>query len=221
QPQARVLSGTSTGGRVALALQIFYPDFFNGAWSSCPDPVDFRALQLVNIYEDTNAFVNEYGNERPSARDAKGDVTLTMRREVAVENLLGRANSYTLSGEQWGAWNATFGPRGANGLPVPLWDPQTGKINHAVAEHWKKYDLRVILAQNWKTLAPKLQGKLHIASGEADQYFLNNAVHLLDEFLKTADPPADCKIVYGRAKGHGWSHLSVAEMLNEMQAAVR
>ncbi len=55
QPAARVIDGGSTGGWVALALQIFYPDFFNGAWSSCPDRLDFRRLQLVNIYEDANA----------------------------------------------------------------------------------------------------------------------------------------------------------------------
>jgi len=219
QPRARFLSGVSTGGWVSLALQVFYPGSFNGAWSFCPDPVDLRALELVNIYEDDNAYVNPYGNERPSARDLEGDVKLTMRREVGLENLLGRGNSYTLSGEQWGAWNAAFGPRGADGRPVPLWDPQTGKINHAVAEQWKKYDLRLVLEANWKTLGPKLRGKLHIATGEADAYFLNNAVHLLDQSLAKADPPFTGKIVYGPGKGHGWTDLSVRHMLDEMQAA--
>jgi hypothetical protein len=219
QPRARVLSGSSTGGWVSLALQVFYPDFFNGTWSFCPDPVDFRALELVNIYQDDNAYMNKYGNERPSARDPNGDVKFTMRREVGVENLLGRGNSYTLSGEQWGDWNAVFGPRGADGLPVPLWDAQSGKINHAVAEQWKKYDLRFVLEQNWKTLGPKLRGKLHIAAGEADGYFLNNAVHLLDQFLSKANPPFEGKIVYGPGKKHGWMDLSLRQMLDEMQAA--
>jgi hypothetical protein len=219
QPRGRVLSGSSTGGWVSLALQVFYPDFFNGTWTSCPDPVDFRALELVNIYQDDNAYVNKYGNERPSDRDANGDVRLTMRREVGIENLLGRGNSYTLSGEQWGDWNAVFGPRGADGLPVPIWDPQSGKVNHAVAEHWKKYDLRLVLEQNWQTLGPKLRGKIHIAAGEADAYFLNNAVHLLDKFLTNAKPPFEGKIVYGPGKGHGWFDLSQRQMLDEMQAA--
>jgi len=219
QPRARFLSGVSTGGWVCLALQVFYPDFFNGAWSSCPDPVDFRALELVNIYKDDNAYMNQYGNERPSARDPNGDVKLTMRREVGVENLLGRGNSYTLSGEQWGDWNAAFGPRGADDRPIPLWDPQTGRVNHAIAEQWKKYDLRLVLETNWQTLGPKLRGKLHIAAGEADTYFLNNAVHLLDNFLAKADPPFAGKIVYGPGKGHGWMDLSLRQMLDEMQAA--
>jgi S-formylglutathione hydrolase FrmB len=219
QPHARFLSGVSTGGWVSFALQVFYPDFFNGTWSSCPDPVDFRALELVNIYQDDYAYVNSFGNDRPSERNLNGDVMLTMRREVAVENLLGRGNSYTLSGEQWGDWNAVFGPRGTDGLPVPLWDPQTGKIDHAVAEQWKKYDLRLVLEQNWPTLGPKLRGKIHIAAGEADGYFLNNAVHLLDKFLASANPPFEGKIVYGMGKGHGWFDLSLRQMFDEMQAA--
>jgi hypothetical protein len=202
-----------------LALQVFYPDFFNGAWSSCPDPVDFRALELVNIYDDGYAYTNRHGNERPSARDANGDVKLLMRREVGVENLLGRGNSYTLSGGQWGDWNAVFGPRGADGLPVPLWDPQSGRINHAVAEQWKKYDLRLVLEADWKTLGPKLRGKIHIAAGEADGHFLNNAVHLLAKFLAQADPPFVGRIVYGMGQGHGWSDLSLRQMLDEMQVA--
>jgi len=219
QPRARFLSGSSTGGWVCLALQVFYPEVFNGAWASSPDPVDFRAFQLVNIYQDDNAYVDASGQERPSERDARGQVVLTMRREVGVENLLGRANSYTLSGEQWGEWNAVFSPRGPDGLPVPLWEPRTGKIDHAVAEQWKKYDLRLVLEQNWKTLGPKLRRKLHIAAGESDQFYLNNAVHLLDEFLAKADPPFEGKVVYGPGKLHGWMDLSLREMLQAMSAA--
>lgn len=221
EPRARVLSGTSTGGWVSLALQIFYPDFFNGTWSSCPDPVDFRAFELVNIYSDNFAYANRHGNERPSERDLKGDVILTMRREVGIENVLGRGNSYTASGQQWGSWDAVYSPRGADGLPAPLWEPLTGKIDHAVAEQWKKYDLRLLVEENWKTLGPKLRGKLHIASGEADQYFLNNAMHMFNDFLTRADPPFEGKIVFGPGKGHGWMYENMREMLGEMQAATQ
>jgi S-formylglutathione hydrolase FrmB len=219
RPQARVLSGVSTGGWASLALQVFYPDFFNGSWSFCPDPVDFRAFELVNIYEDDNAYVNQYGFERPSERTVAGDVRLTLRREVRIENVLSCGDSWTMSGGDWGAWNAVFGPRGTNGLPVALWNPQTGLINHEVAAEWKKYDLRLVMQQIWMTLGPKLQGKLHIAAGDADNYYLNNAVHLLDEFLAHADPPFKGRIVYGPGEGHGWTDIPLDEMLKEMEAA--
>lgn len=220
QPWSRVLDGGSTGGWVSLALQIFYPDFFNGTWSGFPDGVDLRAFQLINIYEDQNAYVNKHGFERPSARELNGEVRFTIRHECQMENVMGLGDSYTMSGEQWGAWNATYGPRAADGCPAPLWDAKTGKINSALTEHWKRYDLRMALEQNWKTLGPKLRGKLTIWVGEADEYFLNNAVHLLDAFLSKADPPYEGKIIYGPGKGHGWMALSEREMMDQMSAAI-
>ncbi len=219
EPHARVLAGASTGGWVSLALQVFYPDFFNGAWSHCPDPVDFRSFELINLYRDENAFVNEWRRERPSMRTLDGDIRTTVRSETQVERVLGRGDRWELSGLDWASWNATFGPRGADNLPVPLWDGKTGKINHAVLDHWRKYDLRLTLEKNWATLAPKLQGKLHIWVGEADEYFLNNAVHLLDDFLSSPrrEPKLDRRITFGTGrKGHGWRGLTTKEMLTEM-----
>ena len=220
QPYARVLEGGSTGGWVSLALQVFYPDFFNGTWSFCPDGVDFRAFQLIDIYKDENAYVNEHGFERPSARDLDGDTRFTIRHECQMENVLGTGDSWTMSGQQWGAWNATYGPRGADGRPVPLWDPKTGRINRQAVEHWKKYDLRMMLEQNWKMLGPRLRGKIHIYVGEADNYFLNNAVHMLDAFLSKAGPPYEGKIAYSPGKGHCWMGLSERQMIDEMASAI-
>jgi S-formylglutathione hydrolase FrmB len=220
EPAARVLDGESTGGWVSLALKIFYPDFFNAVWSSCPDGVDFRGFQLINIYDDSNAYFAPNGSELPSKRDPNGNVEFTIRRECQMENVIGAGNSWAMSGQQWGAWNATYGPRGAGGQPVPLWDPKTGVIDKSVVQHWTKYDLRLILEQNWKTIGPKLRGKIHISVGDADSYYLNNAVHMLDDFLKKADPPADARIVYGPGRGHCWSDLSESGMMREMAAAV-
>jgi hypothetical protein len=216
---ARVVDGGSTGGWVSLALQIFYPDFFTGAWSYCPDGVDFRGFQLVNVYEDANAYVNRRGFERPSARELNGDVRFTMRHELQMENMLGRGDSWTMSGGQWGAWNATYGARGSDGRPVPLWDPGTGEIDRTAADHWKQYDLRMILERDWPQLAPKLAGKINIWVGEADNYFLNNAVHMLDESLAKVQPPYGGRIVYGPGRGHCWVGLTEREIVQEMGAA--
>jgi hypothetical protein len=179
--------------------------------------VDFRAFELIDIYRDKNAYVNQNGFERPSAREINGDVRFTLRHEVQIENVLGRGNLWTLSGKDWGSWNAVYGPRGADGRPRPLWDPKTGIIDHSVQDHWKKYDLRLVLQQNWKTLGPKLRGKIHIWVGEADDYFLNNAVHLLDQFLSRADPPYGGRIEYGLSQGHvpGWSERRIMEEMGE------
>ncbi len=114
-----------------------------------------------------------------------------------------------------------FGPRGRDGLPRPLWDGETGKIDREAIERWKQYDLRLVLQANWKTLAPKLRGKLRIWVGEADDYFLNNAVHLLDEFLHEAKPAYEGKITYGLGKGHDWQGLSEKQMMEEMMAAIK
>ena len=160
-PGARVIDGISTGGWVALALHVFYPDSFNGAWSFCPDPVDFRALQRVNIYDDDDAYVED-GGERPSRRGPDGAIRFTMRQELRMENVIGRGDSWTQSGRQWGAWNAVYGPRGDDGCPVPLWDPTTGVIDRDVTPHWERYYLRLVLARNWAVLAPKLDGKLSV-----------------------------------------------------------
>lgn len=218
EPRARVLDGGSTGGWVSLGLQIFYPDDFNGTWSYCPDGVDFRGFQLVNIYEDANAYVNTAGFERPSAREINGDVRFTMRHELQMETVLGSGNSWTMSGGQWGAWNATYGPKGADGRPVPLWDGQTGAIDRAVAEQWKKYDLRLLLETNWATLAPKLQGKIGIWMGDADNYFLNNAARMLEAFFQKAQPPYQGRMVFGPMQGHCWIGLSDLEIMKEMGA---
>jgi S-formylglutathione hydrolase FrmB len=217
KPRGRFLTGGSTGGWVSTALQIFYPDYFNGSWSGSPDPFDFRAYQLVNIYKDDNAYLNADRFERPSARLANGDTQFTMRVEVLKENVMGAGDSYVMSGSQWGAWNAVFSPRGVDGKPVPLWDPKTGKIDHSVAEQWKKYDLRIVAEKNWVTLAPKIKGKLHIWVGEEDDYFLNNAVHLFEDFLLTAKPSFDGWVKYNRTGRHGWSPLTQAELIKDMQ----
>jgi hypothetical protein len=220
RPYARVVDGTSTGGWVSLALQVFYPDFFNGAWVHAPDPVDFRAFELINIYDEDNVYVNRRGFERPSARELNGDVRFTMRHEVQIERVLGRGDRWELGGRDWGSWNAVFGPRGEDGLPRPLWDGKTGKIDKDVLEHWKRYDLRLVLQNNWATLAPKLRGKIRIWVGEADDYFLNNAVHLLNDFLSKADPPYEGKITFGPRGNHGWRVLSDRQVMDEMMAAI-
>jgi hypothetical protein len=207
QGWARGLYGGSTGGWEALAEQIFYPDDFNGTWASCPDPVDFRAYQIVNIYDDDNALWLQgpwSRIPRPAVRRPDGTVVTTMDRENRRELVLG---DHGRSTEQFGIWQAVYSPVGADGYPQPIWDPFTGVIDHTVAKYWKEhYDLRAILQRDWPTLGPKLAGKIHINVGTMDTYYLNNAVLLLQQFMESTKNPHDPgDFHYGIRQPHCWT----------------
>lgn len=187
---ARFMYGGSTGGWEALAAQIFYPDEYNGAWGACPDPIDFRAYTVVNIYEHDNAYYADAPwkrIERPGKRNYLGELSATVEDMNHMELALG---DHSRSGGQFDIWEAVYSPVGKDGYPKPIWDKLTGKIDRAVAEHWREnFDLGHILRRDWQKLGPKLEGKIHIYVGEADNYFLNNAVYLVEDFLKTTKNP--------------------------------
>ena len=204
---SRFVYGGSTGGWEAMAVQMFYPDHYNGAFIACPDPVDFRAYMTVNIYEDTNAFYLQGTHTRylqPSARNYLGQTLGTVQSSNQYESVLG---SHARSGEQFDIWQAVFGPVGDDGYPKPIFDKQTGVIDRSVAAYWKEhYDLSAILQRDWATLGPKLKGKLRIYVGSADSYFLNNAVYYLEDFLKTTkDPYYEGEVKYGERAEHCWN----------------
>jgi hypothetical protein len=217
RPEARFTTGASTGGWVSLALQIYYPDFFNGCWSQCPDSVTFQRFELIDLYSEPNAYVNRSGFERPSTRTLDGDTISTVRHECQLERVLGRAGRWELSGRDWASWNAVYGPRGKDGLPVPVWDGRTGAIDKAVAEHWKKYDLKLHLEKNWPVLGPKLAGKINVWVGDSDDYFLNAAVRRFkDSVERLSDPRFDGRIVIEARKGHDTGGWTRKDMLDEM-----
>lgn len=223
QPWARILSGGSTGGWESLALQIFYPDYFGGTFSYCPDPVDFHYFELVNIYEWDSAWYRKDDWRKtpiPGQRQPDGLVLSTMREQLKYEEAMGSGGR---SGEDWDCWQAVYGPVGANGYFQPLFDPATGLIDHGVAAYWKEHtDLNAYLQRNWKEIGPKLAGKIHIWTGDMDTYYLNNAVYLLEDYLKTTtQPPWGGSITYGPREPHCWAGpLSLEERLKMMAGYV-
>jgi len=207
KPYARVLSGGSTGGWESLALQVLHPKFFGGCWSFYPDPIDFRYYQLVNIYEDENAFYQKsewMTAYRPMMRDEHGQVTVTLKQLSQLEAVLGTKGR---SGQQLDIWQAAYGPVGSDGYPMPLWDKLTGEIDREVAEHIRKYDLRDYLEKNWSEIGSHLVGKINILCGDMDNYYLNEAVYEMEAFLEgTNDPYYAGSFQYGRPrKTHGWT----------------
>lgn len=204
---SRFLYGGSTGGWEALAVQVKYPDEYNGCFAACPDPIDFRAYCLTDIYKDKNAYYypsEHKKSEIPGHRDYLGQVQTTVREYNHLELVLGTKSR---SGQQWDIWEATYSPQGEDGYPKRLWDKMTGEINPEVAEYWKEnYDLRHILERDWNKLGEKLRGKIHIYCGDMDNYYLNNAVYLMEDFLEsTTNPYYDGEFDYGDRAEHCWN----------------
>jgi hypothetical protein len=222
EPWARVLSGGSTGGWISLAMQVFYPGMFGGVWSFCPDPVDFRKYQIVDLYADKNAYYvdGEWTRvARPGERRTDGNIVYTMEQENLYEEATG--GRYR-SGGQWAIWNAVFAPVAEDGYPRALWDPLTGEIDKAAVE-WarERYDLRVYLERTWPAVGPKLAGKIHIYVGRMDNFYLNEACYLLEASLAAlTDPAYGGEFRYGEKGGHGWSPFQGDEMLRAMAAHI-
>jgi hypothetical protein len=200
---ARTLTGCSTGGWIALAQMVFYPDLYAGTFAIAPDAIDFHYFQLVNIYEDSNAYVHTQGwveTMRPSQRLVDGEIIDTIAQENGWELALGTKSRSGMG--NWDIWQAVYGPQGEDGYPAPIWDKVTGDIDPEVAEAWKKYDLRDIIVNNWSTLADKLAGRIHIYAADDDDYYLENAVHTFQAATKDLEPPLDATIVHLNDASH-------------------
>jgi hypothetical protein len=203
---ARFTYGGSTGGWEALATQVFYPDMYNGAFAACPDPIDFRAYTIINLYEDKNAYAlkgEASSVERPSFRNYLGEVFATQRDENYMELAQG---DHSRSGGQYDIWQAVFGPAGKDGYPQPIFDKRTGDIDPKVAAYWRDhYDLSFIIARDWAKLAPKLAGKIHIYVGTGDNYYLTDSVYFAQERLEALKPAYGGIVAYGDRAEHCWN----------------
>lgn len=192
--QARFVTGHSSGGWSSLWLQVTYPDHFNGVWSTSPDPVDFRDFQRIDLTKpDANMFLDARGEKRPLARLGSKPV-LFYRRFSDLEEVMGH-------GGQLASFEAVFSPRGPDGRPRKLWDRTTGTIDAETAKTWERYDIRIVLERNWKALAPKLAGKLHVWTGGEDTFYLEGAVMRLKESLAKLGSDAAIEIHPGRNHG--------------------
>jgi hypothetical protein len=207
QGWSRFVYGGSTGGWESLAVQVFYPDHYNGAFAACPDPIDFHAFTNIDLYNDKNAFYLQGANKRidqPAMRDYLGHTLITTRDNNAYELALG---DHGRSGEQFDIWQAVYGPVGEDGYPAQIFNKETGEIDHSIANYWHEhYDLEAILARDWAKLGPQLKGKIHIYVGSDDTYFLNDAVYRMEDFLNTTkDPAYDGEVTYGPRAEHCWN----------------
>jgi hypothetical protein len=221
EPWARWLTGGSTGGWEALALQIFHPDFFGGTWASCPDPVTFSDVEGVNIYKDDNAFFKQIGDFQRTptvnSREVNGEIRQTAQQRYWME-LVNGTHGRSGTGQQ-DIWQAVFGPIGPDGYFKPLVNSRTGAIDKTVAAYWKDhYDLLYYLQRNWTTVGPKLVDKLHVSVGNMDSFFLDRDVRTLEAWMKTTENPHyEGFFMYGDQKPHCWSGPgTAADKIREM-----
>jgi Putative esterase len=207
-PEARLLRGHSSGGWAVLWLQMMYPEVFGASWSSSPDPVDFRKLQLVDIYT-AGSMYSEGARDWPSIRDLRW----TIRQENLIEEVLGPNNS---SGQQWDSWQAVWGTRDAAGHVRSLFDPWTGALDHAEAERYRRHDITEQLKLHASKYGPLFLDRIHVLVGGDDDYYLNEAVELL---------AAEVARLPGRTGGYvkvvaGYDHHTIRRA-PEYAAAVR
>ena len=188
-------------------MQVFYPNEYNGCFAACPDPIDFRAYTVVDIYKDDNAYYTEGPFKqtlRAGIRDGKGHLKAYLKDMNRREYILGNKSR---SGDQWDIWQAVYSPVGSDGYPKPIWNKLTGKIDREVANYWKEnYDLRYIMERDWDQIGHNLEGKIHIYCGDMDNYYLNNAVVLTEKFLESTTKPYYAgEIAYGNNQEHCWN----------------
>ncbi len=206
-PAGRFLYGGSTGGWEALGAQVHYPTEYNGCFAACPDPIDFRAFMTINLYEDENAFYKK-GTfktiERAGRRNYLGQVDMSIADFNHMELALG---TKTRSGNQFDVWEAVFSPVGEDGYPQRIFDKLTGEIDKDVAAYWREnHDLGHIIERDWAKFGNDLEGKIHIYCGDMDNYYLNNAVYIVEEFLEsTTDPYYAGEVDYGDRAEHCWN----------------
>ncbi|MEN9440427.1 MAG: hypothetical protein RLZ33_503 [Bacteroidota bacterium] len=218
----RFVGGCSTGGYASLALQLFYPETFNGAYSFSPDPISFTSCLYTNIYTDDNYFVDDFGYTKMFNELGRTDNPIAVKDWIAFENVLGRSGTY-LDANHGNAISALiFSPKGENGQAMPLFDAFTGEIDHQVAEAWSTYDLNKYIQNHWQTIGKSLVGKIYISSNERDDYFLDRAVRVFESTLQQLENPSpNATVDWVPGNGHchaykvGAPHMVVMQMIEE------
>ena len=193
ETNARFVTGHSSGGWSSLWLQVTYPKVFGSVWSTAPDPVDLIEFTNINIYDSNDNFFYKNDTLKPVMR-RNGKILLRLKAFSDMEVVLG-------DGGQMGSFEAVFSKRDESGRPEKLWNRKTGELNISVAESWKRYDIRMILENNWKKLKKDLEGKLHVYVGTVDNFYLEQGVMLLKESLGKLGSDAVIEFFPGRDHG--------------------
>jgi len=231
-PQRRLLRGHSSGGWSTLWLATQYPGTFGATWSSSPDPVDFRRFQLSDIYSDPNIYGPATGEAERSALPAAtiddhgaphwvsyrrgGKPLMTAERELTQEDVLGPDNT---SGQQWDSWFAAWGPRNVAGNPAALFDPRSGKIDRVISGQFAAFDIARLLRDKPEVYGPIFRDRVRLIVGDADNFFLEQAVLLLRADLASrniAGGKGYINVIPGKDHGSVFATREIRAITREM-----
>jgi Putative esterase len=189
----RFLTGHSSGGWATLWLQTRYPRLFGGTWSTSPDPSDFHDFLGVDLYAPgANLYAKPDGSKAPMAR-MDGKVAETFEQFARMEAVEGPV------GGQMASFDWVFSPRGPDGRPLPMFDRASGAVDPAVIAYWRDhYDIAHRLAAEWPALKPDLDGKIHVAVGTADTFYLDGAAQRLQAALDGLGAKSRFQFIPGR-----------------------
>ena len=190
KPYARFLTGHSSGGWSTLWLQVAYPDFFGGTWSTAPDSVTFKSFTGINTTSGSkdNAYRNADGSVKNLVR-MNGKNVASLEEFVKQEEVAGPV------GGQMASFDWVFSPRGADGRPMKIFNRVTGEQDPFVQKYWERYDIKLIVERNWATLGPKLLGKVHLVVGSMDTFHLEEAAKMFCAFLASKGREDACEVV--------------------------
>ena len=196
KPSGRFLTGHSSGGWFALWTIVRHPAMFGGSWPTAPDPSDFRDFLGVDLYASgANMYRDAAGAARPLERD-HDKVLTTIETSARMEAVLGRA------GGQLQSFDWVFSPRRVDGTPAPMFDRESGAVDPAVVAYWRDhFDIGHLIETEWPRLKHDLDGKVHLAVGTADSYYLDGPAHRLEAAFRKVEAAADFTFVPNATHG--------------------
>ena len=152
----RILTGNGLGGWSAIRLQIEYCHAFDAAYAFDPDPVDLRCFYGADL---TRALW-----DAPSPRTARGLREDRLSRRIA-------------------SFESAIGPRGADGQPMALFAGPGEQLRTEVVAAFARRDPAAHVRLRGKTLAARLDGKIHAIARGGDALSRDVALRMFEAEL--------------------------------------
>lgn len=161
-PKKIFITGHSSGAWSAIWLKLTYPDFFNSAFATAPDPLDFEDFYGIDLRpgSNDNFYIDKFGKAR--SFDPRLDIQLSNELESGKNNFKSLAPEIESCELRYGIKNSDN----------TLFNRDTGKLNQNTLVNWKKFDVASIVNKDPLKFKQVLD-KIKIFVGDKDEYKLN------------------------------------------------